>query len=167
MADCPATVEELCKQIDSSRHQTKLAEIWQRLDVTKAQLPEGLVLAVLYMLHLETSTNEMPPKHKDNTRNISTRRIQILRRFGVWIACACSRDCDRYWNFANYIGMFRGQGICKTEMGQPEEESLLRDRSNATMKRLKAHPSSDAHQAFLRTKKKWLDAPVAIKTSLE
>uniref|UniRef100_A0A093VH40 Aminodeoxyfutalosine nucleosidase n=1 Tax=Talaromyces marneffei PM1 TaxID=1077442 RepID=A0A093VH40_TALMA len=64
-------------------------------------LSQGLVLAVLYMLHVFHTLHEHPPFEFD------TRRHAYLSRFADWAPCCCPLNCRRAWNFVSYNGIWR------------------------------------------------------------
>jgi hypothetical protein len=80
-----------------------ISRVWQRIDERRtSRLPRNLVLAVLYMLHVEFVMPEHQPKP------ISPRRRKVLECFGNWVTCACG--CGREWNFAGgFDGLRRDQ----------------------------------------------------------
>ncbi|KAL8807219.1 MAG: hypothetical protein Q9200_004761 [Gallowayella weberi] len=76
-------------------------QAWERLlQPPYKPYPKPIVLAILYMLHLEQFSTK-----KQNT--ITDERFNILTRFDLWIGCRCSQTCGKQWNFVNRIGMYR------------------------------------------------------------
>ncbi|KAL8816608.1 MAG: hypothetical protein Q9223_004413 [Gallowayella weberi] len=76
-------------------------QAWERLlQPPYKPYPKPMVLAILYMLHLEQFSTK-----KQNT--ITDERFNILTRFDLWIGCRCSQTCGKQWNFVNRIGMYR------------------------------------------------------------
>lgn len=68
------------------------------VDFKKLLLPRSLILACLYMLHVQ---NVHPDKRPDSLRNplvaISEFRWWTMTKFGYWVLCACK--CGGEWNF--------------------------------------------------------------------
>lgn len=64
-------------------------------------LSQGLVLAVLYMLHIFHALHIHPPFEFDSKRHA------YLSRFADWTPCCCPLNCRRVWNFVSYTGIWR------------------------------------------------------------
>jgi calcium-independent phospholipase A2-gamma len=58
-------------------------------------------MAVLYMLHIETSLDV-------SRKEVDTGQREKLKRFSKWVPCQCRQPCGREWNFVNEIGLSRG-----------------------------------------------------------
>ncbi|USP81106.1 hypothetical protein yc1106_08380 [Curvularia clavata] len=106
--DGKVTFESFCKQFGTERAPSKIhvAEAWSRLLRDKRDLNESIhrkpfVMAVLYMLHIETKL-ELSAKKVDNDER------EKLKRFAKWVPCQCRQLCNREWNFVNEIGLSRG-----------------------------------------------------------
>jgi hypothetical protein len=70
------------------------------------------ILAITYMLHVETYDSQRPSLDKDG--RLASARMEILRFFDKWIPCTCSKMCEVYWNFVNTDGIYRaGTKKCK------------------------------------------------------
>jgi hypothetical protein len=70
------------------------------------------ILAITYMLHVETYDSQRPSLDKDG--KLASARMEILRHFDKWIPCTCSKMCEVYWNFVNTDGIYRaGTKKCK------------------------------------------------------
>ena len=94
-------------------------EIWRRLlHDRSAPLsntmphPKGFVVAILYMLHIESNYEDRKPKSKDLRDSskilLSAPRRELCKSFGFWAPCKCGNKCGRRWNFANNDGLSRG-----------------------------------------------------------
>src|SRR5204862_2985339 len=81
--------------------------VWQRVDGPgNSLLPKNLVLAILYMLHVEFFLRESEPKP------ISINRRKILECYGNWVTCSCG--CGQKWNFAGGLnGLRQDRSKCK------------------------------------------------------
>jgi calcium-independent phospholipase A2-gamma len=82
-------------------------ETWARLlrdkrDVSNSIHRKPFVMAILYMLHVESSL-EMA-----KMTNIDPNRREMLKRFSKWVPCKCDARCGREWNFVNEVGLSRG-----------------------------------------------------------
>jgi calcium-independent phospholipase A2-gamma len=91
--------------------------IWSRLlrpdnpvRQNQSSLPQGLVMSVIYMLHLETRLPKYkhnPPKRADGSEGIDEKRREALKRFAKWVPCLCRYECGNEWNFVNEVGLRR------------------------------------------------------------
>jgi hypothetical protein len=85
----------------------QVTQTWARLlrdksNVEKSVHRKPFVMAVLYMLHIETQVEvSKMTRIAPNTR-------EILKRFNKWVPCKCEKNCDREWNFVNEIGISKG-----------------------------------------------------------
>ena len=70
--------------------------------------PKAFVMAVLYMLHVEHSFSSMKPKLPDGEIGVDKDRREALKRFAKWVPCKCQELCGNEWNFANDVGLPRG-----------------------------------------------------------
>ena len=113
----PKTVKNFLQQFNpsSSPSPTAIVETWRRLlgdqqntHIQTSIHPKPLVMAVLYMLHLESSLDVAKPRREDNSVGVDRNRREALKRFAKWVPCQCERSCGREWNFVNEIGMCRG-----------------------------------------------------------
>lgn len=99
-------VAKLRQQLPRSElYSEMLAAMWHRMKITEvAPLRKNSVLAVLYMMHVETYLDQTP---KDDLMNvgIAKARFKSLKRFDDWVDCACDLTCGRKWNFANDLGL--------------------------------------------------------------
>lgn len=82
---------------------------------TLLPLSQGLVLSVLYMLHIFYALHESPPSAFDS------RRHAYLSRFADWTPCCCTLNCGRSWNFISHTGIWRQRpgtyaGCCHVDM---------------------------------------------------
>lgn len=64
-------------------------------------LSQGLVLAVLYMLHVFHTLHKHPPFE------FSSKQHAYLSRFADWTPCLCPLDCGRAWNFVSSTGIWK------------------------------------------------------------
>lgn len=83
-----------------------ITETWSRLLRDKRNMRESthhkpFVMAVLYMLHIETIL-ELSRKEVDADQR------EKLKRFDKWVPCQCRQLCCRQWNFVNEIGLSKG-----------------------------------------------------------
>jgi hypothetical protein len=103
------TVEGFFQLFNGTRAQPEMiARIWQRIDGPRnSLLPKNLVLAILYMLHVESFTPDREPKP------ISINRRKILECYGNWVMCSCG--CGRKWNFAGGFEGLRRDGNKRKE----------------------------------------------------
>ena len=97
----------------------KVVEVWKRCrHGIDAPLTRSLVLACIYMLHMEVLDDYDldRPLERDQSpvHTISDKRFQYLHRFDRWVPCVChvyrkGQKCSVLWNFANddKWGMFR------------------------------------------------------------
>ncbi|KAI4695276.1 uncharacterized protein J4E84_001901 [Alternaria hordeiaustralica] len=88
----------------SSNH---VFETWARLlrdkrDVRNSIHRKPFVMAILYMLHVESSLD------LTKMTNIDPNRREMLKRFSKWVPCKCDARCGREWNFVNEVGLSRG-----------------------------------------------------------
>lgn len=90
-----------------------VAKTWSRLlrsrhDVKNSIHRKPFVLATLYMLHIESRLS-VPDMRVDSERR------EALKRFAKWVPCQCDENCEREWNFANDLGLWRGDRsrVCK------------------------------------------------------
>ncbi|PVH79912.1 FabD/lysophospholipase-like protein [Cadophora sp. DSE1049] len=92
-------------------------ETWRRLlgpaqrsgpDILGTAHPKAFVMAVLYMLHVEHSFSSMKPKLPDGEIGVDKDRREALKRFTKWVPCKCQELCGNEWNFANDVGLPRG-----------------------------------------------------------
>ncbi|KAG4422097.1 hypothetical protein IFR04_004724 [Cadophora malorum] len=92
-------------------------ETWRRLlgpaqrsgpDILGTAHPKAFVMAVLYMLHVEHSFSSMKPKLPDGEIGVDKDRREALKRFAKWVPCKCQELCGNEWNFANDVGLPRG-----------------------------------------------------------
>lgn len=91
----------------------KVAEVWARLlrdksDVANSRQPLSLVMATLYMLHIESFIDDSRPVDLDH---VDGPRRRSLKRFDRWIPCECKRACGKEWCFVNDVGLSRGGGV--------------------------------------------------------
>ena len=94
-------VSRLLEQFDPHRGPTSetISRYWNQVAGSRLKLPQNLVMAVLFMLHINHIFGIAPPE------TISTGRFACLKRFDDWVKCACDRNCGRAWNFADDIGL--------------------------------------------------------------
>ena len=96
-----------------------IEEIWRRLLPDRSASlsetlphPKGFVIAILYMLHIESNYGYRKPKGRDS-RNarivvLSEQRRELCKSFGYWAPCQCGNECGKRWNFANNEGLSSG-----------------------------------------------------------
>ena len=134
----------------------QIAHVWSRLlrdqstPINKTSHPKGFVMAVCYMLHIETYLHEKPRAEHDIPGAISKPRRELLKRYGNWVSCHCDTQCRKEWNFANDVGMWRGanakwkcklvaalesKGIRKFLVGEKEEKMLTEVRKSWELSR--------------------------------
>ncbi|MCJ1359494.1 MAG: hypothetical protein MMC33_009496 [Icmadophila ericetorum] len=115
------------QQFNSDRPPRALVRsIWSRLlrdrtSISESCHPKGFVLAVLYMLHIETTLeNKLPVDENGVKGRVKEARRELLKRFGNWVRCKCggsakdgTEGCTVDWCFANDIGLWRGGEIAK------------------------------------------------------
>lgn len=70
-------------------------------------------MAVLYMLHIEKYLEDERPLDESKEVGVDNDRREALKRFNKWVPCQCSRSCGTEWNFANDIGLQRGDSTKK------------------------------------------------------
>ena len=112
----PTTVSSFLRQFNGSDPSPKMVEeVWRRLLRDKTKLrdsyhPKGFVMAVLYMLHIEKYFPSEQPQDEDRVFGaVHPERRELLKRYGNWVGCQCNLGCGMEWNFANDIGMHRGE----------------------------------------------------------
>ncbi|KAL8658402.1 MAG: hypothetical protein Q9202_007569 [Teloschistes flavicans] len=107
---------------------------WKRLlrtpnsDLENSTYPRPLVLATLYMLHLEHCAGI-------KIHEVSDERFNLFTRFDLWIKCHCSQQCKIEWNFANKSGMYRPPRARKTSckaVQAKENFSIIPSRAKKT-----------------------------------
>jgi hypothetical protein len=92
---------------DSNPSSNHVFEAWTRLlrdkrDVRNSIHRKPFVMAVLYMLHIESSLDVA------KMSTIDPNRREMLKRFSKWVPCQCDARCGREWNFVNEVGLSRG-----------------------------------------------------------
>lgn len=95
-----------------------IEETWRRLlheasaPLEKTPFPKGFIIAVLYMLHIESHFQDRKPKDRHPRHPervvISPERRELCKSFGFWARCQCGNSCGRRWNFANKVGISKG-----------------------------------------------------------
>lgn len=66
-------------------------------------------MATLYMLHIERFLSGERPQDANKTAGaVDLQRRELLKRYGNWVQCQCNRSCGLEWNFANDVGLHRG-----------------------------------------------------------
>ncbi|KAF2707708.1 phospholipase [Pleomassaria siparia CBS 279.74] len=83
-----------------------IVETWARLLRDKSNVrnsihPKPFVMAVIYMLHIESCLDV------SRMVGIDPDQRETLKRFAKWVPCQCDRRCGREWNFANELGLSR------------------------------------------------------------
>ena len=73
-------------------------------------------MATLYMLHIEMHLSIKPFDEDKVGGAISKTRRELLEKFGNWVPCQCREDCGLTWNFANDMGLYRGERRIKCAM---------------------------------------------------
>ncbi|KAH6723597.1 acyl transferase/acyl hydrolase/lysophospholipase [Leptodontidium sp. MPI-SDFR-AT-0119] len=112
-------IKSYLHQIDRSKVIPDITaiETWRRLlgpaqrsgpDVLGTAHPKAFVMAVLYMLHVEHSFGSMKPKLPDGEIGVEKDKREALKRFTKWVPCKCQELCRNEWNFANEVGLSRG-----------------------------------------------------------
>lgn len=101
-------VESFCNQFGTEQSPTRkhVAQAWSRLlrdkrDLSRSIHRKPFVMAVLYMLHIET-------RLELSKREVDIEEREKLKRFAKWVPCQCRQHCGREWNFVNEIGLSRG-----------------------------------------------------------
>ena len=84
-----------------------VSETWTRLlrdkrDVQNSIHRKPFVMAILYMIHIESSLDVA------KMTTIDPNRREMLKRFSKWVPCQCDARCGRDWNFVNEVGLSRG-----------------------------------------------------------
>ncbi|EDU48283.1 phospholipase [Pyrenophora tritici-repentis Pt-1C-BFP] len=109
--DRKVTFDSFFAQFGPSRtpSPSQVFEVWMRMlrdtnNVRRSIHRKPFIMAVLYMLHLETSLPDVP-----KMTTIEPNRREMLKRFVKWVPCQCDKKCGRQWNFVNEIGLSRGQ----------------------------------------------------------
>lgn len=105
---CLLSVEDFRQQLVGNQPRADLVPIiWARVDPQrKLLLPRNLVLALLYMLHVESFIPNHTPKNMDESNvTFGLERRKILECYGNWVSCACG--CGTSWNFAIGIDALR------------------------------------------------------------
>jgi len=75
-------------------------------------------MAALYMLHFEMYFPTEKPVDDDKVAGgVTTKRRNLLKRFGNWVSCQCGEGCHLEWNFANDIGLHRDKGGSQKKCG--------------------------------------------------
>jgi hypothetical protein len=101
-------VESFRQQLVGNKPPAELVPvIWARIDPQRnLLLPRNLVLALLYMLHVESFIPNHTPKNMDVSNvTFTLERRKILECYGNWVNCACG--CGRKWSFANGLAGLR------------------------------------------------------------
>ena len=122
-----------------------IKKVWARLlrdqsNISNSMHPKGFAMATLYMLHIERFLPQEKPKDDEQLEGrVSTDRRELLKRFGNWVPCECSRRCGCEWNFANDVGVHRGGNKRKCDLikvlGEPSLKDLsIRDNEIERMK---------------------------------
>jgi calcium-independent phospholipase A2-gamma len=101
-------------------------------------------MAVLYMLHLESSVDVEKPRREDNAVGVDRNQREALKRFAKWVPCQCERACGRQWNFVNEIGMSRG--------GEGRECGVLKLFERASWRNILANKEMGW---LMETRKRW------------
>ncbi|KAL8692369.1 MAG: hypothetical protein Q9218_002588 [Villophora microphyllina] len=105
----PDTIEYVWRRVLTSPHG----------EIRSTSHPKSLVLAILYMLHMERFSSERPRGDTNQPGEVKAKRIEILKRFDVWIPYTCRRKCASEWNFVGDLGIYRakptvaGKGKCR------------------------------------------------------
>ncbi|KAE8845923.1 hypothetical protein PTNB73_01903 [Pyrenophora teres f. teres] len=109
--DRKVTFDSFFAQFGPSRtpSPSQVTEVWMRMlrdtnNVRRSIHRKPFIMAVLYMLHLETSLPDI-----SKMTIIEPNRREMLKRFVKWVPCQCEKKCGRQWNFVNEIGLSRGQ----------------------------------------------------------
>ncbi|EON62135.1 hypothetical protein W97_01354, partial [Coniosporium apollinis CBS 100218] len=76
-----------------------IRECWSRLGTLNTQLDRNHVLAVIYMIHVESMLENEHLERIQGRSDLSDRRRKIINHFGEWVDCHC--QCGRKWNYAN------------------------------------------------------------------
>ncbi|RDA89072.1 hypothetical protein CP532_2243 [Ophiocordyceps camponoti-leonardi (nom. inval.)] len=92
-----------------------IAKTWSRLleegtPIADSRQPKSLVMATLYMLHVERFHPSARPDAEDHEGSVPRMRRVRLNAFGHWVRCSCKADCSIQWNFANDTGLYRCGG---------------------------------------------------------
>src|SRR5438034_386824 len=111
----PTTVSYFFQQFNPSSSPSRkvIKETWTRLLRDKSNVRDSVhsksfVMAVLYMLHIESCFENVKPRLTDGTIGVDPDRREALKRFAKWVPCQCDEGCRKEWNFANDIGLYRG-----------------------------------------------------------
>ena len=97
-------------------------------DFKTVTLPRNLILACLYMLHVQdVYPKKQPNSLQDPSVVISRNRWLTITKFGCWVPCACS--CGGEWNFGGEHGIRRGSQSqqCKVLSFTQKKTWLRRD----------------------------------------
>ena len=144
--------------------QKLIEEIWRRLLRQKDKTaplsktmphPKGFVIAILYMLHMESNYENRKPKGRErdlrdrsNRVVFSDERRELCKSFGFWAPCQCNNECGRKWNFANNDGLSRGGNMDRT-CAVAKVIAMVGDGGGRGLQKL---PGS---QSWLATRKTW------------
>jgi len=94
----------------------QVEHIWRRLlsqntqSIQETWHPKGLAMAVLYMLHIESYSDERPRDENNIPGAVSHRRRKLLKLYGNWVMCQCEWGCGKQWSFSNDVGLWRVGG---------------------------------------------------------
>ena len=84
-------------------------------------------MATLYMLHIEMYLSIKPFDEDKVGGAISKTRRELLENFGNWVPCQCREGCGLTWNFANDMGLYRGERQIKCAMMKLFETLSFKD----------------------------------------
>jgi hypothetical protein len=105
--------------------QQHITDVWNRLSQLGPRLEKNPLLAVVYMLHVETQLDQRIPQRPEQSL-ISNHRERSIKNFGNWVDCKCGCGCR--WRFACGIyGMVRDanpESKCVPEMWMDANKSL-------------------------------------------
>lgn len=76
-----------------------ISACWSRFGTLQTHLDRNHVLAVTYMIHLESRMDKEQLEFREGGPYISDRRRKIIKHFGDWVVCQCG--CRREWSYAN------------------------------------------------------------------
>lgn len=95
-----------------------IEETWRRLlrnplaPLENKPHPKGFIVAILYMLHIESHFEDRKPKGRDPRHPdkvvLSAERRELCKSFGFWAPCQCGNGCGRKWTFVNKVGISKG-----------------------------------------------------------
>lgn len=141
-----ATIEHVWSR--TLRHQTYSS-------AEQSELPKGMAMAVIYMLHVETNAateSERPPFEqflRNGFQRLPERtERERCKRFDKWVPCVCEGKCNTRWNFVN------DDGLCSEE-GNQRACRIIKLRSTNTSKATVVSSTKRVLNALEKMRAEW------------